>query len=212
MRTFQYTDDQWLTIAAAIPNEKSKLISQVKDALREAVDSYMYKHSIAKLFEEPVEKRSAWAKIEKQCAELSAMITSIKDWEIPFPDWDGPDDLRRAEADRQSHINFLMRLAEKARATKAYYVEHASTRNRRIDPDREDLYRAVIAVWADLLGERLTISPTGPWPRFFRAALLPVLQKDMPASGSLKGIVEREKDRRSPAGEQDQAGEVGARG
>jgi hypothetical protein len=63
------------------------------------------------------------------------------------------------------------------------------------NPHQQELYSAVIQLWAYTLGKRFRCAKNGPLVRFFLACVGPVLGDDAPKASGVPDIVGREKKR-----------------
>ena len=135
-----------------------------------------------------------WQRIDKLVVELGKELRELQRSAISRTDDVDADDVSRP-------LQMLARLRYRAKVHITAYDTIGQAFAGRKNPHRENLYRGILRLWTDELGQSLSVTMTdtgarGPLIRFFRACAAP-LGIELAANGVAK-IVRREKSLLKP--------------
>jgi hypothetical protein len=198
-----YTQAQWRAIVEASLATDPNVIDALRGRLGLAIAEFYHTDMDNRLMQPAEPKARSWEKVAKSAVRLAKEISELEPRTLPtgFGNID-LSDAERDDADFDDMLGRLQSLETKARLNEARYDAHAALHGGRKDPTRQTLFKDVLGIWADALGNDLTYSrpgggqPGGPLLRFMAAALRPVLDDRLPTAEGFASIVDREIKRR----------------
>jgi hypothetical protein len=219
---FKYSPEQWNAILACVAEVRpgKGLTEHERKSLVDAASDYR----LHLKFRQSSEYRSP-NQVAHECGQIAKSIRKLRDAVLRLQTPDAipslPLDLGNGEklvvassrsikqnqADRDTILNILNRWEEEALrgcqlADGRRIIDGFTYGRREQDRPKNVYYRAILHVWADMIGGKLRSSTSsnyvvsGPTVRFLLAVSIPVMGEAAPKSGTVADIIDREKKMR----------------
>lgn len=146
-----------------------------------------------------IKKRKAWTEVEQLSEKLATSLAALKKVDDTPPFFEATD--RQLGRLRDFAVDALFQLNAEPISGVAATLKLLAT-NGASDPPERAFYRDVMMVWTEL-GGKLGVSTNantnevyGPFIRFFRAVVEPMMGDKCPPPATIKKYVQAEKERR----------------